>query len=288
MAIQERVVPDKLAARRLIETALERAGIKHRELAGVLYLSRGAVARELGVRYPDRFTEHELQTLATFLDLAADQRDHLLRSYGYAEGPPRPAPQGASAPVRDSATITSDPEPGVGLPVPLTSFVGRQWERATTKRLLAITRLLTLTGAGGIGKTRLALEVAREVAPYYRDGVHWVDLSALGDGAGVMPAIAAALGLRDNLDRTMLDVVRDALRSHEALLVLDNCEHLLDASAVLTESLLGSCPALAVLATSREPIGAAGEMLWRVPSLSVPPDPTGDPEAAVAESESVR
>jgi predicted ATPase len=162
------------------------------------------------------------------------------------------------------------------LPVALTSFIGRERETAEVTRLLSGTRLLTLTGAGGCGKSRLALEVAGGALDECRDGVWVVELAALSDPNLVPHAVAAALRVPEQAGRSISDTLAEVLRPKTLLLVLDNCEHLLAACASLAYALLRGCPKLRVLATSREPLGVAGETIWRVPSLSVP-DPTNLP-----------
>jgi non-specific serine/threonine protein kinase len=158
------------------------------------------------------------------------------------------------------------------LPLPLTSFIGRQRELAEVRRLLAATRLLTLTGAGGVGKTRLAIEAAAgHVAADYPDGTWLVELAPLADPALLPQTIAAALGVREAPGRSLADSLTEYLRAKTLLLVLDNCEHLVAAAAQLAEALLRTCPSLRILATSREALGIAGEATLRVPSLSLPP-----------------
>ncbi len=156
------------------------------------------------------------------------------------------------------------------LPVPRDSFVGRGQDLVEIKRLLAMTNLLTLTGAGGSGKTRLALEVARELVGSYPDGVWFTELAPLSEGALVPQTVAGALGVREQPGRPLPDTLVEHLRDKRALLILDNCEHLVEAAARQTDTLLSSCPRLRILATSREPLGVAGEVNWRVPPLSVP------------------
>jgi len=159
--------------------------------------------------------------------------------------------------------------PPHNLPVPLTSFVGRESELGEVTRLLGSARLLTLTGAGGIGKTRLALQVAHEVLNAYADGVWLVELGALADPALVPQAIAAVFGVPEQPGRPVADALADALAHREALLVLDNCEHMVAAAAEIADALLRSCPSLRFLATSREPLSTAGEVTWLVPSLGL-------------------
>ncbi len=162
------------------------------------------------------------------------------------------------------------------LPVSRTSFVGREREMLEVRRLLSMTGLLTLTGAGGCGKTRLALEVARELVGAYPDGVWLVELGPVSEDALVPQAVAGALGVREQPGRPLASALVDASKGKEMLLVLDNCEHLVDACARLVEKLLLTCPGLRVLATSREALNISEETTWLVPSLSTP-DPHRQP-----------
>jgi predicted ATPase/class 3 adenylate cyclase len=165
------------------------------------------------------------------------------------------------------------------IPRPLTSFVGREQELADVENLLTIHRLVTLTGSGGAGKTRLAIEVARRVLERFPDGVWFVDLSALSDPQLVPHAVADALRVREQPGRRIEETLADHLRSSQTLLVLDNCEHLLEAVAEFVLMSLEHCAHLLVLATSQARIGVKGEVFWRVPSLSVPePDSVLSPE----------
>ena len=159
--------------------------------------------------------------------------------------------------------------PATNLPVHLTRFVGRQAEMHDVKQLLAENRLVTLTGAGGVGKTRLAVHIAAELAGEFADGVWCVDLAPITDPDLVPVTVARALGLPDQPGRSTMDTLLRFVRDRQMLVVVDNCEHLLDASAELIVALLGAAPGLTVLATSREAIGVAGEVGWRVPSLSL-------------------
>ncbi|CAN5115442.1 BTAD domain-containing putative transcriptional regulator [soil metagenome] len=156
------------------------------------------------------------------------------------------------------------------LPIARTSFVGREIETREVRQLLAMTGLLTLTGAGGSGKTRLALEVARELASTYPDGVWLVEFAPLSDPVLAPQAVAQVLGVREMPGRSLEDTLTDYLRTKSLLLVVDNCEHLVDTVAHLAEALLSSCPSLRSLATSREPLGVRGEAVWTVAPLSLP------------------
>jgi predicted ATPase/DNA-binding CsgD family transcriptional regulator len=156
------------------------------------------------------------------------------------------------------------------LPLQRTTFVGREREMVEVKRALSMTGLLTLTGAGGSGKTRLALEVARELVSVYPDGVWLAELAPLSDLDLVAGQVARALSIQEQPDRPLVDTLTATLRDKKALLVLDNCEHLVDAAADLAGVLLSSCPRLKILATSREPLGVVGEVNWRVSPLAVP------------------
>src|SRR5215210_2614640 len=160
--------------------------------------------------------------------------------------------------------------PPHNLPLQLSSFVGREKELAEVKRLLESTRLLTLTGSGGCGKTRLALAVASELAEGFEDGVWVVELAPLVDPYLAPQAVASTLGVRERPGRSLTETLSDYLGPKQVLLVLDNCEHLIEACAELAETLLRFCPELRVLATSREALGITGEVAWPVPSLSLP------------------
>ena len=155
------------------------------------------------------------------------------------------------------------------LPASRTRFVGRKRELVEVKRTLAMTRLLTLTGTCGSGKTRFALEVAKDLAETYPQGA-WVELASLSEGTLVPQAVATSLGVGERRGWSRTATLVDALRQKNTLLVLDNCEHLVETVARLVDTLLGSCPHLCVLATSREALGVAGEITWLVGPLSVP------------------
>jgi predicted ATPase/DNA-binding SARP family transcriptional activator/DNA-binding CsgD family transcriptional regulator len=156
------------------------------------------------------------------------------------------------------------------LPVFTTSFVDREREMLEVKRELAMTRLLTLTGPGGSGKTRLALEVAHELAGVYPDGVWLVELAPLSEPELVVQEVAGVLDVQERSGEPLPDTLAEELRSKRTLIVLDNCEHLLDGVTTLVNDLLRSCPQLRLLATSREALGVPGEIDRPVPSLSLP------------------
>ena len=156
------------------------------------------------------------------------------------------------------------------LPLQLTSFVGREKEIAEVKRLLGTAHLLTLTGPGGTGKTRLSLQVAAEELSSFPDGVWFIELAPLADPSLAVQIIASALELREQFGRPLVDVITDYLRGKISLLLLDNCEHLVETCAKLAHDLLHACPRLKIMASSREALGVAGETAYRVPSLSLP------------------
>ena len=157
------------------------------------------------------------------------------------------------------------------LPLELTSFIGRERERAETRQLIANARLLTLTGTGGCGKTRLALRVATDRVNDYADGVCWAELASLTDATLVAPVIAKTLNLTEQPGRTPTETLLDFLRDKELLLVLDNCEHLLTACAELAQAILRDASNVRILATSREPLAVTGETLYPVSPLALPP-----------------
>jgi predicted ATPase/DNA-binding NarL/FixJ family response regulator len=174
------------------------------------------------------------------------------------------------------------------LPAALTRFIGRERELVAVRHALARTRLLTLTGAGGCGKTRLAAQAAAEQLHAYPGGVWWTDLAPLAARAPVEWAIAEVVGVRPLPGQTALQAVAAHLGDAPALVVLDNCEHLVADAARCAEALLRACSRLVVLATSRVPLGVAGETQWRVPSLTLPPPGAADPCQALQASDAAR
>jgi hypothetical protein len=206
-----------------------------------------------------------VRRLADALGLEADGRTALLAAgHRLRSSTPTPAP--------------AEPSPGTfligraNLPVRRTVLIGRDAEVQTVHGLVLNVegRLVTLTGAGGCGKTSLGLEVARTLVDAFPDGVWLVEPAPLADPALVPQAVASLLGVREGPERPLLDGLIAYLEPRALLVVLDNCEHLVEACAGLTERLLDRCPELRILATSREPLGLVGEQTWRVPSLAVP------------------
>jgi predicted ATPase/DNA-binding SARP family transcriptional activator len=174
------------------------------------------------------------------------------------------------------------------LPPQLTQFVGRELEVAEIRRILSTTRLVTLTGIGGSGKTRLAVEVAGRSAGEWGGAITWVDLAPLSDPTLLARHVAAAMGLGESLERSPLATIVQTLCPLSVLLVLDNCEHLVAESAELVHALLTGCPTIRILATSREALGVDGEIAWIVPPLSLPASPDPVTADGIAHSEAVQ
>lgn len=234
--------------------------------------------------------EHNVATqVSTLRKLLGTGAITTLPGYGYRLTALRTA-----APASVPATLPPQgppPAPRHNLPVPRTRFIGREAALADLSRLLASTRLLTLTGIGGCGKTRLALQLAQQQRASFAGGAWFVDLAPLKDGDRVAAACAAVLGLPDEGDTPLVERLREHLAASPALLVLDNCEHVIEGAAALVEALLvgdrrtDATPATTIVATSREGLGVAGEQIYPVRSLSLPA--TADLAAARA-AEAVR
>lgn len=227
------------------------------------------LAEELGIDPGTELKDLHQRMLAAAPDLVPTPRRQEPVTAAATVGSRAPS---ADAPVADA--------PG-NLPAETTSFVGRKDEIDETGRLLARGRLVTLTGVGGVGKTRLALRTARRLAPSFPDGVWLTDLAALTDPALLERAVAESLGLRDQSMRSAGDAIADRLRVRRLLLVLDNCEHLVGAVAALVLRLLRAAPELRVLATSRERLCVPGEHVLLVPCLALREGPDGAPCEAV-------
>ena len=178
-----------------------------------------------------------------------------------------------SAPTSQSEELpwrVSNTTPRSNLPTPLTSFIGREKELKEIARLLSSSRLLTLTGPGGVGKTRLAIQTAHDSIKKFKDGVFWVGLVGLSDGNLIPQEIAQSLNVREISQEPLIETLKTYLKSKDILLVLDNCEHLIRACAEYAEQLLAACPKIKILATSIEVLGLFNETIWQVPSLPLP------------------
>jgi len=237
---------------------------------GQVVLSR--TTRDLvGDRLPDR---------AELVDLGV----HRLGDLGRPEhvfGLVHPELPAEFPPLRSLDTMPNN------LPGELTSFVGRRTELARIGDSLERARLLTLTGAGGCGKTRLALQAAADAIDHHPDGVWWAELARLEDSALLAAAVITAIRSREVPGVPVHHTLVEHLRARRTLVVMDNCEHLLAACAELVDVLLRACPSLTVLATSRAPLGVPGEITWRVPSMSLPAEPDLDPIEALRQSDAV-
>jgi predicted ATPase/DNA-binding XRE family transcriptional regulator/uncharacterized protein HemY len=207
-----------------------------------------------------------LEQLADIFNIPPEERKPFLR---FARGDWQAISGGDTeeAPWRDPRVRTP---PRSNLPASTTSFIGREKELDEIVHLVAKNRLVTLAGAGGIGKTRLSLKAAQELLNAFPDGVWFIELAPLSDPALVPQAMVSTLGLIDQAGRSALSILSDFLQTKQALLILDNCEHLIQTCAQLAETLLHTCPDLHVLATSREALGVPGEITFSVPALSVP------------------
>ena len=230
-----------------------------------------------------QFQELKLGLRREFEDEPDDETRRL-----YREILTRGAGVGELALPPTAAALRSPAESPDNLPQQLTSFIGRERELAEAAVLLRNSRLLTLTGAGGCGKTRLALELAGQRAEDFADGVWLVELAALGEPELIGPAIAQTLDTRIASDRAPEVALAGHIGDRQQLLLLDNCEHLVGPVAQLVEALLRHCPRLTVLATSREPLRVPGEVTWRVPSLSLPELVENPPSDGSLDAESVR
>src|SRR5512133_3649893 len=174
-----------------------------------------------------------------------------------------------------------------GLPVGVSAFVGREHERAKVADLVTDARVVTLTGSGGCGKTRLAVEVAGDVASGFSDGACWVDLQGVSEPGLVAPALGGAVGVHERPGQALTDTLAERLHARQLLVVLDNCEHLVEACAELVGALSSACPRLHVLATSRVPLVVEGEATFEVTGLPVP-DPDASSASTVAAADAAR
>ncbi len=226
----------------------------------------------------DRPTARELRTAL----VAIEQHDRYPiggpASPGESTDRERPAAKPEISGVRSPRVAFGQGSEG-NLPLELTSFIDRRTETSEIKNLLSSARLLTLTGIGGVGKTRLALRAAGQTRRAFADGVWLVELADLADETLVLEVLAATMGVRDDALKPLLDVVLELLAEREVLLVLDNCEHVIDVVAEVSETVLRECPDVRILATSREPLNVAGESVVQVLPLRSP-DPDTEPTLA--------
>jgi predicted ATPase/transcriptional regulator with XRE-family HTH domain len=256
------------------EELAERAGVSPRSISG---FERGTT------HIPRRDT---IALLIRALGLVGADRDSL---QALVDRRRTVRPVGAAPPQAPPDQVNHALErPMHNLPRSLNSFIGREHELGELTRALAMSPLLTLTGAGGVGKTRLAQELIRTHAGRYADGCWLVELAGLSDPALVARAVGAAVGLRDFQARNIQDTLTSYLQPKELLLALDNCEHLVEAVAVLVAHLLRTCPNLGVLATSREPLAIAGETTWQVLPLELPDARQRQPLDQIARVAAVR
>ncbi len=229
---------------------------------GQVLISQAAV-NELGRNLPEGAALRDLGT-HRLRDLAREEAIYQLQ---------HPDLPHVEAPLRSLQAFRHN------LPVQLTSFIGREAEMAEVKGLLARTRLLTLAGSGGTGKTRLMLQVAADVVDAYENGVWLVELAPLSEPAIVPQVVAGVLGVREEPGQSLTETLLLHLQPKKALLLLDNCEHLLAAAAGIADTLVRGCPGLQIMSSSREGLNLAGELTYRVPSLDLPdPNRLPDPE----------
>ncbi len=218
-----------------------------------------------------------VERLAEIFNISPIEQNNFLH---FARGDWKSAPtsQREELPWRVSSTT-----PRSNLPTPLTSFIGREKELMEISALLSSCRLLTLTGPGGVGKTRLAIQIADDLINKFNDGVFWVGLVGLSDGSLIPQEIAQSLNVREVSNEPFIETLKTYLETKDILLVIDNCEHLIRASAEYAEQLLAACPKLKILATSIEALGLFNELIWQVPSLPLPE--TQEPLSLIAYKE---
>ncbi len=264
-----------------VRTRRLRAGLTQEELADRAGLTVDTVgALERGLRH--RLYPHTAAAIAEALGLSPEERAELAE---LAHG--RSRAKGAQPRAAISSAAPETARTLHNLPTPLTRLIGRERELAQIPERLLTTRLLTLTGTGGIGKTRLAIEAAHTLRPRYPDGVWFVDLAPLAGPALVLGAIAAVLGVREASGRPLLATLTDALRDQTLLLVLDNFEQLLGAAPDIA-AMLVACPRLSILVTSRAPLRVSGEQELLVPPLLAPLGQQPEAVALVAQYAAVQ
>lgn len=192
------------------------------------------------------------------------------------------------APVIQPAAARPALVSATNLPVPMSSLVGRRQEVEAVRRLLESNRLVTLTGPGGTGKTRLAVAVAAGLVDTYKDGIWLIELAPLADATLIPAAVAQTIGVKEQPDRPMAAALVAALKARHLLLILDNCEHLVSGAAALIDAIVAACPSVQVLATSQEVLRIPGEMVYRVAALTVPDEHDGRTPEAVQAYEAVQ
>ncbi len=234
---------------------------------------------------PDRTPEGIRRLLADCLEKELDAR---LESMARVRQVLEDEIANQSQPMAAALSADGTTGPPTNLPLQLTSFVGREHSMAQLKRHLEKDRLVTVVGPGGCGKTRIAIEVGRRLLPRFPDGVWLVELAPITEPDQVQHAVADALGVREDSRRSLRDTLRLHLKNRELLLVLDNCEHLLEASARLAEALVQSCPRVRILASSRERLGIGGESLFQLRPLDTPESAALPPLERLERVESIR
>lgn len=258
----------------LLKFLRRRARLSQKELSIAVGYSEGQISRlEQNQRLPDMASLVALFVPALVLEEEPEWVARLVELAAAARGESRPTAVSFTRTIHQE--ITEEVRSLLhNLPTSLSSFVGREQETADLHQRLPQTRLITLTGVGGAGKTRLALQLARQAIPLFPDGVWLVDLAALADAALVAKAVALAVGVLEAEGRPLLETLIHFLRPKQLLLLLDNCEHVITAVAELSETLLQSCPRLHVVATSRERLNILGEYSFALPPLALPPPHT--------------
>jgi transcriptional regulator with XRE-family HTH domain len=266
----------------LLRYLRQREQLTQRELSIAVGYSESQINRlEHNLRLPEPSIIAAQFIPALHLEDDPEIASRLIELAAEARGEPAPASfifiRSTQREVADTAASLQQRR--TNLPMQLTRFIGRQDELAELAARVKTTRLLTLMGAGGVGKTRLALEVASQFvgagfprpSPHlFPDGIWLVEFASIADAELVSQAAAAVLGVTEQPGASVEDLLLTRLRSWQALLIFDNCEHLVSACAALAERLLRACPELHILVTSREPLHIAGEVTWRVPSLRTP------------------
>jgi non-specific serine/threonine protein kinase len=253
-------------------------GLTRDQLALQIHCSTSALRKfESEERRPSAET---IEQLADIFNIPSDERKSFLR-FARGDWQAFPGSDTESAPWRSSFIDELS-----NLPSLFTSFIGREQEQHDVIELLKKNRLVTLAGAGGMGKTRLAIQVGHQLLHDYPHGVWFVPLDSISDPQLVPKTIASVFGIREVVDREVVETLKNVLRLNTALLILDNCEHLLDACAQLINTLLRHCPTLRILATSREILKMEGEATYNLPSLSTPEG--SDSLETISEYESVQ